>query len=81
MHMNSRFLSLLGRGIPVALLIAAAAAPAGAAVIGVGAHVGYAKAYDANEGSGMYGAHVDLHLSPGSRCRARSTPGWRRASR
>ncbi len=62
--MNSRFLSPLRRGIPVALLIAVAAAPAGAAVIGVGAHVGYAKAYDANEGSGMYGAHVDLHLSP-----------------
>lgn len=62
--MNSRLFRPLSRSIPVVLLIALAAAPAGAAVIGIGPHVGYVKAYDADEGTGLYGAHLDLHLSP-----------------
>jgi opacity protein-like surface antigen len=62
--MKSRLFRLLSRGTPVVLLIALSAAPVGAAVIGIGPHGGCVKAYDADEGAGMYGAHLDLHLSP-----------------
>lgn len=62
--MNSRLSRLLRRGAPVVLWVVLAAGPAGAAVLGIGVHGGYVKAYDADEGNGAYGAHLDLHLSP-----------------
>ena len=62
--MKNRLFRLLSRGTPVVVLIALSAAPAGAAVLGIGAHGGCVKAYDADEGTGAYGAHLDLHLSP-----------------
>ncbi len=54
------------RSIPILALAVflAAARPATAAEIGIGAHVGCTRAYDADEGAGLYGAHLDLHLSP-----------------
>ncbi len=62
--MKNRLFQLLSRGAPVVLLIALSVAPAGAAVLGIGVHGGCVKAYDADEGTGAYGAHLDLHLSP-----------------
>jgi opacity protein-like surface antigen len=55
---------LLNPATAALLLIALSAAPAGAAVLGIGVHGGCVKAHDADQGTGAYGAHLDLHLSP-----------------